>query len=146
MAWRGVARPDTDVGSEHVVTERLTALPAADLVIQFRPPEEFLPPAAYAAARANGAIPCAVHGRGGSVTSRLALPTAWSRARPGDPTAVGSTRSTGQQRRSDDRHHGLIGLGHRFADPPGGPGVADDEHGDVTGGLDKGLHLGRPRA
>ncbi len=63
--WRGTLRPDTHVGSEHVVTERLTALPAADLVIQFRPPEEFFPPAAYAAARANGAISCAVLGRGG---------------------------------------------------------------------------------
>ena len=61
----GLARPDTHVGSEHVVTEYFTGLPAEDLIIQFRDPSEFFDPTAYEAARAKGAVSCAVLGRTG---------------------------------------------------------------------------------
>jgi hypothetical protein len=61
--WKGDLRPDTHVGSEHVVTEFFTGLPAADLTIQFRDPNEFFDPQAYAAARGSGAITSAVVAR-----------------------------------------------------------------------------------
>lgn len=63
--WQGELRADTHVGSEHVVTEFFTGLPADDLVIQFRDPGEFFDPAAYDAARASGSVSCAVLGRVG---------------------------------------------------------------------------------
>jgi DAPG hydrolase PhiG domain len=64
-AWQGDLREDTHVGSEHVVTEFFTGLPADDLVIQFRDPGEFFDPAGYAAARASGAVSASVLGRVG---------------------------------------------------------------------------------
>lgn len=63
--WQGDLRQDTHVGSEHVVTEFFTGLPSDDLVIQFRDPSEFFDRAAYDAARASGAVSCAVLGRVG---------------------------------------------------------------------------------
>lgn len=63
--WAGVLAPDTHVGSEHIVTERFTGLPAEDLLIQFRDPAEFFDPAAYTAARDRGAVSAAVLGRTG---------------------------------------------------------------------------------
>ncbi|GAB2471033.1 DAPG hydrolase family protein [Jatrophihabitans fulvus] len=64
-AWSGTLRDDTHVGSEHVVTEYFTGLPAEDLTIQFRDPAEFFDADAYAAARTSGALTCAVLGRTG---------------------------------------------------------------------------------
>lgn len=61
--WRGDLRPDTHVGSEHVVTERLADLPAADLSIPFRDPVELFGEAPYAAALAGGAVSAAVCAR-----------------------------------------------------------------------------------
>lgn len=63
--WQGTLAADTHVGSEHVVTEFFSGLPADDLVIQFRDPSEFFESAAYEAARAQGRVTCAVLGRVG---------------------------------------------------------------------------------
>lgn len=60
--WRG-GTPDTHVGSEHVVEERFTGLPAEKALIQFRDPGEFFDPQAYREARAQGRISAAVCGR-----------------------------------------------------------------------------------
>jgi hypothetical protein len=65
-AWQGTLAPDTHVGSEHVVTEYFTGLPAEDLLIQFRGPGEFFDAGAYAKARESGAVSCAVVGRVGN--------------------------------------------------------------------------------
>lgn len=62
-AWQGELAEHTHVGSEHVVTEKLTSVPAADLLIQFRPAEEFFDADAYLKARESGAVSCAVLGR-----------------------------------------------------------------------------------
>jgi hypothetical protein len=61
--WGGTLRDDTHVGSEHLVTEYFTGLPAADLVIQFRDPAEFFGADAYAKARESGAVSAAVVAR-----------------------------------------------------------------------------------
>jgi hypothetical protein len=61
--WQGTLSADTHVGSEHIVTERLADLPAEDLVIQFRSPEEFFDPTAYELARKRRDVACAVLGR-----------------------------------------------------------------------------------
>lgn len=63
--WKGTLSDDTHVGSEHVVTEEFTGLPADDLTIQFRPPEEFFDADRYSSARAEGRVSCAVVGRVG---------------------------------------------------------------------------------
>ncbi|MEV5009421.1 MULTISPECIES: DAPG hydrolase family protein [unclassified Streptomyces] len=63
--WEGSLSDDTHVGSEHVVTERLTALPAEDLVIQFRDPSEFFEAKEYESARREQRVSCAVLGRVG---------------------------------------------------------------------------------
>jgi len=60
--WQG-GTPDTHVGSEHVVEEHFTGLPAEKALIQFRDPAEFFEPAAYAQARQQGRISAAVCGR-----------------------------------------------------------------------------------
>jgi DAPG hydrolase PhiG domain len=61
--WAGTLAPDSHVGSEHVVVEELTGLPAQDLTIQFRDPGEFFDTGAYAAARASGTVTAAVLAR-----------------------------------------------------------------------------------
>ncbi|MFO1466750.1 MAG: hypothetical protein U1F35_09980 [Steroidobacteraceae bacterium] len=54
------ARPDTHVGSIHIVEEYFTGLPAAKLSIQFRDATEFFDPAAYRVARESGRVSAAV--------------------------------------------------------------------------------------
>ena len=61
-AW-AEAREGTHVGSIHLVEERLGALPAQKLSIQFRDATEFFDPAAYAEARRSGLVSAAVCGR-----------------------------------------------------------------------------------
>ena len=61
--WQGSLSDETHVGSEHVVREKFTGLPAENLVIQFRPPGEFFDEVAYEKARAQGDVTCAVLGR-----------------------------------------------------------------------------------
>jgi len=61
--WQGDLRDDTHVGSEHVVVERFTGMPAEDLTIQFLAPGEFFTDADYDRAREAGDISCAVVGR-----------------------------------------------------------------------------------
>src|SRR5262249_1316170 len=61
--WAGLLTDQTHVGSEHLVIEEFTGLPAADLVIQFRDPSEFFDAEAYAAARQQKAVTAAVLGR-----------------------------------------------------------------------------------
>jgi hypothetical protein len=63
--WAGTLADDTHVGSEHIVVEEFTGLPAAPLVIQFREPGEFFAPERYAEARGSGAVSAAVLGRVG---------------------------------------------------------------------------------
>ncbi|URM98890.1 hypothetical protein LUW76_33705 [Actinomadura madurae] len=63
--WAGTLDPGTHIGSEHLVTERLTGLPAQDLLVQFRDPTEFFDTVAYDEARKSGAISAAVVGRVG---------------------------------------------------------------------------------
>lgn len=67
-AWRGEPSDATQVGSEHLVTEAISGLPARDLTVQFRDPEEFFDPEAYAKARESGAIIGAVGRFGNSHT------------------------------------------------------------------------------
>jgi hypothetical protein len=64
-AWQGILADDTHVGSEHVVVERFTGMPADNLVIQFRDPSEFFDQSAYELARKQGDVTCAVLGRVG---------------------------------------------------------------------------------
>ena len=61
--WQGELRDDTHVGSEHIVTEYFTGLPADDLIIQFREPSEFFDGDRYDAARADGSVSGAVLAR-----------------------------------------------------------------------------------
>ncbi|NMO02609.1 hypothetical protein HH308_15455 [Gordonia sp. TBRC 11910] len=61
--WTGNLAPDTHIGSEHIVVERLTEIDTADLIVQFRDPEEFLTPHLYRKARENADVSCAVTGR-----------------------------------------------------------------------------------
>lgn len=61
--WGGTLRDDTHIGSEHIVNEYFTGLPAADLIVQFRDPAEFFDPGEYAKAREGGAISSAVVAR-----------------------------------------------------------------------------------
>jgi hypothetical protein len=61
--WGGTLRDDTHVGSEHLVTEYFTGLPAADLIIQFRDPTEFFDATEYTKARESGALSAAVVAR-----------------------------------------------------------------------------------
>jgi hypothetical protein len=61
--WQGDLSEDTHVGSEHVVTEYFSGLPAEDLIIQFRDPAEFFDAEAYAKARESRAVTGAVVGR-----------------------------------------------------------------------------------
>jgi hypothetical protein len=61
--WAGDLRPDTHVGSEHIVREYFTGLPAEDLVIQFRDPVEFFGAGAYNSARESGEVSSAVVAR-----------------------------------------------------------------------------------
>jgi hypothetical protein len=65
-AWQGDLRDDTHVGSEHVATEYFTGLPADDLVIQFRDPTDFFDGDAYARARTQKTVSCAIVGRVGN--------------------------------------------------------------------------------
>jgi hypothetical protein len=62
-AWQGELAEHTHVGSEHVVTEEFTGEPAADLIVQFRPPEDFFEPEPYRKARESGSVSCAVLAR-----------------------------------------------------------------------------------
>jgi DAPG hydrolase PhiG domain len=64
-AWQGGLREDTVVGSEHVVTEKLSPLPAQDLLVQFTEPAESFPSGAYQRARDAGNVSGAVTGRMG---------------------------------------------------------------------------------
>lgn len=61
--WQGQLSDTTHVGSEHVVSERFSGLPAEDLLIQFRDPSEFFDAENYTKARESGAITAAVVGR-----------------------------------------------------------------------------------
>lgn len=61
--WQGTLSPDTHVGSEHVVSEFFSGLPAEKLVIQFRDPTEFFDDELHARARASGSVTAAVVGR-----------------------------------------------------------------------------------
>lgn len=61
--WQGTLSEDTHVGSEHLVTEFFSGLPAEDLIIQFRDPNEFFDAEHYAKARESGAVTGAVVGR-----------------------------------------------------------------------------------
>lgn len=61
--WGGDLRDDTHVGSEHIVNEYFTGMPAADLIIQFRDPAEFFDADAYAKARESKAVTAAVVAR-----------------------------------------------------------------------------------
>jgi DAPG hydrolase PhiG domain len=61
--WAGTLGTDTHVGSEHVVVEEFTGLPAEPLIIQFRDPSEFFDPGRYLTARRTGAVSGAVVGR-----------------------------------------------------------------------------------
>ena len=63
--WQGELSPDTHIGSEHVVSEYFSGLPAADLIVQFREPSEFFDADAYAKARDSGAVTGVVVGRAG---------------------------------------------------------------------------------
>jgi DAPG hydrolase PhiG domain len=63
--WAGTLSDETHVGSEHVIVERLTELPAQNLIAQFRDPGEFFDPDAYAVARKTNAVSAAVLGRVG---------------------------------------------------------------------------------
>ena len=62
-AWQG-GTPDTHVGSTHVVTERSTARPAQNLVIQFRDPAEVFDAERLERARRTGAVSGIVVARG----------------------------------------------------------------------------------
>jgi hypothetical protein len=61
--WAGTLAADTHVGSEHIVVEEFTGLPAQPLTIQFRDPAEFFEAEGYARARRSGAVSAAVLGR-----------------------------------------------------------------------------------
>jgi hypothetical protein len=63
--WAGTLSDETHVGSEHIVTEEFTGLPAENLTIQFRDPAEFFDPDAYARARRTNTVTAAVLGRVG---------------------------------------------------------------------------------
>jgi hypothetical protein len=60
-----VGRPDTHVGSTHIVEEEFTGLPAEKLSIQFRDATEFFDETEYAAAREGGSVSAAVCARVG---------------------------------------------------------------------------------
>jgi len=60
-----VGKPDTHVGSTHVVEEEFTGLPAEKLSIQFRDATEFFERGAYAKAREARAVSAAVCARVG---------------------------------------------------------------------------------
>jgi hypothetical protein len=62
--WEG-GTAETHIGSTHAVEEFFTGLPAARLLIQFRPNEEFFDASQYQAARAEGRISASVCGRTG---------------------------------------------------------------------------------
>jgi hypothetical protein len=64
--WQGTLSEGTHLGSEHVVTEWFTGLPAQDLIIQFRDPSEVFDPEAYERARKEGRVSATVFGRTGS--------------------------------------------------------------------------------
>jgi hypothetical protein len=61
--WAGTLAADTHIGSEHIVVEEFTGLPAEPLTIQFRDPAEFFDADGYATARRSGAVSAAVLGR-----------------------------------------------------------------------------------
>ncbi|KXX62204.1 DAPG hydrolase family protein [Rhodococcus sp. LB1] len=61
--WAGSLSPDTHVGSEHIVVEKLTDIPDSELLIQFRDPEEFFDADRYREARGCGHVSCAITGR-----------------------------------------------------------------------------------
>ena len=61
--WTGTLSPDTHIGSEHIVIEEFTGMPAQDLIIQFRDPSEFFDAGAFARAREARAVTAAVLGR-----------------------------------------------------------------------------------
>ena len=61
--WGGDLADGTHIGSEHFAVEELTGLPAQEVVVQFRPAEEFFDAAAFADARGRGAVSSAVVGR-----------------------------------------------------------------------------------
>lgn len=60
-----VGRPDSHVGSTHIVEEEFTGLPAEKLSIQFRDATEFFDERQYRAARDDGRISAAVCARVG---------------------------------------------------------------------------------
>ncbi len=71
--WLG-GNSNTHVGSIHKVEEFFTGLPAAKLLIQFRPNEEFFDEKAYAEARAAGHVSASVCGRTGMSWEAPSLP------------------------------------------------------------------------
>ncbi|MTD53857.1 DAPG hydrolase family protein [Amycolatopsis pithecellobii] len=72
--WQGKLSADTHIGSEHVISEFFSGLPAQDLVIQFRDPLEFFDPDAYRKAVDSGAVTGAVVGRLGTGHNPPRLP------------------------------------------------------------------------
>lgn len=64
--WAGTLSETTHVGSEHIVVEKLTDVPASELLIQLRDPHELFDPELYDKARGNGDISSAIVGRVGS--------------------------------------------------------------------------------
>lgn len=113
--WKGDLRPDTHVGSEHIVTEYFTGLPAADLTIQFRDPTEFFDSDAYAAARAGGAVASAVVAR---------ITESWDGPRLPDGQVIGGRMA----HIGRDTHWGLVLRSHFFLgyDAPAA-GVSPDQ-------------------
>ncbi|KAA9160732.1 hypothetical protein FPZ12_016435 [Amycolatopsis acidicola] len=63
--WQGILAEDTHVGSEHVIRERFSGLPAQDLIVQFTEPTEFFDADQLAKARESGAVSGVVAGRTG---------------------------------------------------------------------------------
>ncbi len=63
--WAGTLSAETHVGSEHIVIEQLTGLPAQDLLVQFCHPAEFFDAEDYRAARAERRVFAAVVARFG---------------------------------------------------------------------------------
>lgn len=63
--WAGTLSAGTHIGSEHVVVEKLTEVPATELLVQFRDPDEFFDSERYRQACEGNHVSCAITGRVG---------------------------------------------------------------------------------
>ena len=79
--WQGELSPDTHIGSEHVVSEFFSGLPAADLIVQVREPSEFFDADAYAKAEYWAGDCCTLHATPSGVW-RCAVTSTWVRTFP----------------------------------------------------------------